>query len=130
MAFFQVRDIAAANVQFDAHFNESLGLPIRRDQHFATVCFNGMLNPVIPYAIRGALWYQGESICWGTRDLNLYGQVQKTMIRDWRSRWGEGDFPFYLVQLPGQVRPTCSKATRSLSGDSIDSGGRCTSWSN
>ena len=36
-----------------------------RDQHFATVCFNGMLNPVIPYAIRGALWYQGESICWG-----------------------------------------------------------------
>ena len=38
-----------------------------RDQHFATVCFNGMLNPVIPYAIRGALWYQGESICWGTR---------------------------------------------------------------
>jgi sialate O-acetylesterase len=74
-----------------------------RDQHFATVCFNGMLNPVIPYAIRGALWYQGESICWGMRGLNLYGHVQKTMIQDWRARWGEGNFPFYLVQLPGQL---------------------------
>ncbi|MEO7414968.1 MAG: sialate O-acetylesterase [Opitutaceae bacterium] len=73
-----------------------------RDQHFATVLFNGMLNPVIPYAIRGALWYQGESICWGTRGLDLYGQVQRTMIKDWRTRWGQGDFPFYLVQLPGQ----------------------------
>ena len=73
-----------------------------RDQHFATVLFNGMLNPVIPYAIRGALWYQGESICWGTPGLNLYGAVQRAMIKDWRARWGEGDFPFYLVQLPGQ----------------------------
>jgi sialate O-acetylesterase len=73
-----------------------------RDQHFATVLFNGMINPVIPYAIRGALWYQGESIAWGTRGLNLYGAVQRALIKDWRSRWGEGDFPFYLVQLPGQ----------------------------
>jgi len=73
-----------------------------RDQHFATVLFNGMINPVIPYAIRGVLWYQGESICWGTRGLNLYGDVQRALIKDWRGRWGEGDFPFYLVQLPGQ----------------------------
>jgi len=73
-----------------------------RDQHFATVLFNGMINPVIPYAIRGALWYQGESICWGTPGLNLYGAVQRALIKDWRARWGEGDFPFYLVQLPGQ----------------------------
>ena len=73
-----------------------------QDQHFATVLFNGMLNPVIPYAIRGALWYQGESICWGTPGLNLYGAVQRAMIKDWRARWGEGNFPFYLVQLPGQ----------------------------
>jgi sialate O-acetylesterase len=73
-----------------------------RDQHFATVLFNGMINPIIPYAIRGAIWYQGESICWGTPGLNLYGHVQQTLINDWRARWGEGDFPFYIVQLPGQ----------------------------
>ncbi len=73
-----------------------------RDQHAATVLFNAMINPLIPYAMRGALWYQGESICWGTPGLNLYGAVQKKLIADWRARWGEGDFPFYLVQLPGQ----------------------------
>jgi len=81
--------------------NPRLSDPMQ-DQHFATVLFNGMLNPVIPYAIRGAIWYQGESICWGTPGLNLYGDVQRAMIKDWRARWGEGDFPFYLVQLPGQ----------------------------
>lgn len=81
--------------------NARLTDPVQ-DQHFATVLFNGMLNPVIPYAIRGALWYQGESICWGTPGLNLYGAVQRAMVKDWRARWGEGDFPFYLVQLPGQ----------------------------
>ena len=72
------------------------------DQHFATVQFNGMVNALIPYAIRGALWYQGESICWGTRGLETYGRVQQTLVKDWRARWGQGDFPFYLVQLPGQ----------------------------
>jgi sialate O-acetylesterase len=73
-----------------------------QDQHFPTVLFNGMLNPVIPYAIRGAIWYQGESIVGGTPGINLYGHVQQAMLKDWRARWGEGDFPFYIVQLPGQ----------------------------
>lgn len=73
-----------------------------QDQHFPTVAFNGMIAPIIPYAIRGALWYQGESIIGGTPGLNLYGDVQKALISDWRRRWGQGDFPFYLVQLPGQ----------------------------
>jgi len=73
-----------------------------RDQHYPTVLFNGMLNPVIPYAIRGALWYQGESICGGTPGLNMYGHVQQQMVLDWRERWGRDDLPFYLVQLPGQ----------------------------
>jgi sialate O-acetylesterase len=73
-----------------------------QDQHFPTVLFNGMINPVIPYAIRGVIWYQGESIIGGTRGLDLYGYVQRAMVSDWRKRWGEGNFPFYLVQLPGQ----------------------------
>ncbi len=80
--------------------NPRLTDPVQ-DQHFATVLFNGMLNPVIPYAIRGAIWYQGESICWGTRGLDLYGKVQRNMIADWRARW-HSELPFYLVQLPGQ----------------------------
>ncbi len=79
----------------------SLRDPVQ-DQHFPTVLFNGMINPIIPYAIKGAIWYQGESIIGGTPGLNLYGEVQKALITDWRKRWGEGNFPFYIVQLPGQ----------------------------
>lgn len=74
-----------------------------QDQHEATVLFNGMVNPVIPYAIRGALWYQGESITGGVKGVMMYGHVMETLVKDWRSRWGEGNFPFYAVQLPPQA---------------------------
>jgi len=73
-----------------------------RDQHMPTVLFNGMINPVLPYAIRGAIWYQGESIDGGTPGLNMYGHLMQILIQDWRGRWNEGDFPFIEVQLPGQ----------------------------
>ena len=59
--------------------------------------FNGTLAPVIPYAIRGALWYQGESDPW--RSYNYRRQLP-AMIADWRKRWGRGQFPFLVVQLP------------------------------
>ncbi|MDQ6700639.1 MAG: sialate O-acetylesterase [Acidobacteriota bacterium] len=71
-----------------------------QDQHNPTVLFNGMINPVIPYAIRGAIWYQGESIVGGKNGVALYPHVQKTLIDDWRKLWREGAFPFYVVQLP------------------------------
>jgi len=73
-----------------------------QDQHNPTVLFNGMIAPVIPYAIRGAIWYQGESIVGGDAGVALYPRVQATLVRDWRKLWGEGDFPFYIVQLAGQ----------------------------
>ena len=61
-----------------------------------TLLFNGMIAPVIPYAIRGALWYQGESN--GDEGLT-YLHKMKALIGGWRQLWGEGDFPFYYVQL-------------------------------
>jgi sialate O-acetylesterase len=70
------------------------------DHHQPTVLFNGMLHPVIPYAIRGAIWYQGESIVGGKEGLALYPHVMETLVDSWRSLWGEGNFPFYAVQLP------------------------------
>jgi len=69
------------------------------DQHNPTVMFNGMIAPVIPYAIRGVLWYQGEAINGGATGYKLYPLLQATLIKDWRKRWGEGDFPFYICQL-------------------------------
>lgn len=59
--------------------------------------FNGMIAPVQPYGIRGALWYQGES---NVGRAGQYGPLLTALIRSWRENWGEGDFPFYFVQLP------------------------------
>jgi sialate O-acetylesterase len=83
-----------------------------QDQHNPTVLFNGMINPVIPYAIRGVIWYQGESIVGGDAGRKLYPHVQATLIKDWRQRWGEGDFPFYIVQLAGQEANSNSPVVR------------------
>jgi sialate O-acetylesterase len=58
--------------------------------------YNGMIAPLQPFAIRGAIWYQGESNAGGAWE---YRTLFPAMIRDWRQAWGEGDFPFYFVQL-------------------------------
>jgi len=71
-----------------------------QDQHEPTVLFNGMLHPVIPFAIRGAIWYQGESIVGGKAGVALYPHVMETLVTQWRQLWGEGNFPFNAVQLP------------------------------
>jgi sialate O-acetylesterase len=74
------------------------GNPVQ-DQHNPTVMYNGMIAPVIPYAIRGVLWYQGEAISGGATGYKLYPLLQATLIKDWRQRWGEGNFAFYICQL-------------------------------
>jgi sialate O-acetylesterase len=62
-----------------------------------TTLFNGMINPLIPYAIKGAIWYQGESNAGGWGD--GYDTMLASMITDWRTRWNEGDFTFLIVQI-------------------------------
>src|SRR5271157_1009106 len=69
------------------------------NQHNPYVLWNAMIKPIEPYAIRGALWYQGESI---TEGLQLYPVVMEHVITSWRQEWGQGDFPFYFVQLAAQ----------------------------
>jgi sialate O-acetylesterase len=59
--------------------------------------YNGMISPLIPYAIRGVIWYQGE---FNTGNPMEYYDLFPRMINDWREKWGEGDFPFLFVQLP------------------------------
>ena len=58
--------------------------------------FNGMIAPLIPYAITGAIWYQGEANQGAAVE---YATLFPRMITDWRTRWGRGDFPFLFVHL-------------------------------
>ncbi len=57
-----------------------------------------MIAPLTPYAIRGAIWYQGENNA-GAGHGYVYRHLFESMIRDWRASWGQGDFPFLFVQL-------------------------------
>ena len=61
-----------------------------------TVLFNAMINPLIPYTIKGVLWYQGESNRNETED---YKKLFPAMVKNWRTLWNVGDFPFYYVQI-------------------------------
>jgi sialate O-acetylesterase len=64
--------------------------------------FNGMINPLLPYALRGVLWYQGES---NTARAGEYHRLFAAMITAWRAHFGQGDLPFYWVQLAAYVNP-------------------------
>lgn len=61
-----------------------------------TVLWNAMIAPLVPYAIRGAIWYQGESNVHRTRQ---YRSLFPAMIAAWRKAWGQGEFPFLFVQI-------------------------------
>jgi len=61
-----------------------------------TVLFNAMINPMVGYGIRGAIWYQGES---NRNEADKYVKLMPGLVENWRSVWGVGEFPFYYVQI-------------------------------
>ncbi|RPH90797.1 MAG: 9-O-acetylesterase, partial [Calditrichaeota bacterium] len=65
-------------------------------QNYPTALFNAMIAPLIPYGIKGAIWYQGEANAGRAFE---YRTLLPKMIEDWRVRWGQGYFPFFIVQL-------------------------------
>jgi sialate O-acetylesterase len=66
-----------------------------------TNLFNAMISPMIPFPIKGVIWYQGEA---NSGQPEEYLTLFPRMITDWREKWGEGDFPFLFVQLAGLKR--------------------------
>jgi sialate O-acetylesterase len=61
--------------------------------------FNAMIAPLVPYTVRGVTWYQGEGNAEKMDRAIQYYTLFPTMIKDWRTRWGQGDLPFLFVQL-------------------------------
>jgi sialate O-acetylesterase len=70
---------------------------IRTPNVHPNLLFNGMLNPIRQYSFKGVIWYQGEN---NVLFAKQYRQVLPELIKDWRTNFSNGDFPFYLVQLP------------------------------
>ncbi|BDU23934.1 sialate O-acetylesterase [Flavobacterium sp. GSB-24] len=63
---------------------------------YPSLLYNAMVNPLVPYAMQGVLWYQGEANVWRAAE---YKKSFPLMINDWRTKFKQGDFPFYFVQL-------------------------------
>ena len=74
---------------------DKTGKPVSPNS-YPTLLFNGMINPLIPFAIKGVIWYQGETNAGRAYE---YRKAFPLMIEDWRNRFGQGNFPFYFVQL-------------------------------
>jgi sialate O-acetylesterase len=66
--------------------------------------YNAMIAPLIPYALRGIIWYQGESNTGTKEQAEEYRVLFSTLIRDWRNHWRQPNLPFYYVQLPNYNR--------------------------
>jgi len=71
-------------------------------QKILSSLYNGMINPIVPYGIKGVIWYQGET---NASRAYQYRSLFPIMIKDWRKQWGQGDFPFLFVQLANYHAP-------------------------
>ncbi|SHE44606.1 sialate O-acetylesterase [Mariniphaga anaerophila] len=69
---------------------------------YPTLLFNAMINPIVPYGIKGAIWYQGES---NADRAKQYQRIFPALITDWRNHWQLGDFPFLFVSLANFTQP-------------------------
>jgi sialate O-acetylesterase len=70
--------------------------PMPTTAYTPTILYNGMVNPVTSYQIKGAIWYQGEA---NVGRADQYAKLLPLMIQDWRKSWNVGPFPFYYVQI-------------------------------
>jgi sialate O-acetylesterase len=87
-----------------------------QDQHNPTVMYNGMIAPMIPYGIKGVLWYQGESI---TGDKAVFPKLNAMLIEDWRKLWNQPELPFYFCQLAALKAASNSPQVREYQAEAL-----------
>jgi len=78
--------------------------------NYPTILSNSMIEPLVPFAIKGAIWYQGES---NADRAMQYRKLFPALIRDWRKRWAQGDFPFIFAQLANYMERKAEPADDS-----------------
>ena len=76
--------------------HKELSYYAKQPHNSPSVLFNGMINAIIPFTIKGVIWYQGEG---NSGRYQNYMKLMNGLIKNWRDEWGLGDFPFYFVQL-------------------------------
>ncbi len=96
---------STASIALAGEWRYKMGLPLQdlplppsapTSPNRPTVLYNAMIAPLVPYALRGAIWYQGES---NAGRAYQYRELFPLLIKDWRKQWQQGDFPFLFVQL-------------------------------
>ena len=91
------REAQVKDPEIQAFCDAGLADEKRDGAHKPGYLFNGMINPLMPYAIRGVIWYQGESSV--DHSVRYYRTALMNLMADWRGKWGQGEFPFYIVQI-------------------------------
>ncbi len=97
--FLPVAELINSNLHFYDNENPYQSRPelsMAMNQNTPSLLFNGMIQPVIPYTLKGVIWYQGESNVGRGFE---YRTLFPALINCWRSEWGQGDFPFYFTQI-------------------------------
>lgn len=94
--------------EWRCHREHDLGLVLEThlmgqgERNTPHILFDNMIQPLIPYALRGAIWYQGES---NASEHHTYARLHRDLILDWRRQWGLPGLAFHFVQLPGFKAP-------------------------
>ena len=82
--------------EYDLSFLTTGAKPATRDNHTPCYLYNAMIHPLINFAIKGCIWYQGEA---NIDNYKVYARLMPAFVKDWRKKWGLGDFPFYYTQI-------------------------------
>ena len=105
------------NLAGDWYYKVGLNLPAPKDvaspNSYPSLLYNGMINPIVNYPIKGAIWYQGEN---NAGNYMKYRSLFPAMINDWRAKWNTGDFTFLFVQLANYMEPPQTPQQSSWAG--------------
>ncbi|UMB54036.1 sialate O-acetylesterase [Lutibacter sp. A64] len=86
------KEVLDTDLKEFTHWKTDMSLP----QKLPSQLYNGMIHPLKPYTIKGVIWYQGEA---NKTYHQSYTKLFSSMIKSWRTKWNQGDFPFYFVQI-------------------------------